>query len=120
MAAPIADGRLVRLLEPWCEPFTGYHLYYPDRQGTAAFELFKETLRKAGSCEGSRNSLSGGIFKYQSLSDRKFFTPIPPFTRSSIQRAIACVSFSSSPASVPRNAAGSDMPAEVSPAGQCP
>ncbi|MBB6125044.1 LysR family transcriptional regulator [Sphingobium subterraneum] len=45
VAAPIADGRLIRLLEPWCEPFVGYHLYYPDRQGTTAFELFKEALR---------------------------------------------------------------------------
>lgn len=45
VAAPMADGRLTRLLEPWCEPFAGYHLYYPDRKGTTAFELFKETLR---------------------------------------------------------------------------
>lgn len=45
VAAPIADGRLVRLLEPWCEPFAGYHLYYPDRQGTMAFQLFKDILR---------------------------------------------------------------------------
>ncbi len=45
VAEPIADGRLIRLLEPWCEHFAGYHLYYPDRQGTTAFELFKETLR---------------------------------------------------------------------------
>ncbi len=45
VAAPIADGRLTRLLEPWCEPFAGYHLYYPDRRGTTAFELFKEALR---------------------------------------------------------------------------
>ncbi|MGV0877572.1 LysR family transcriptional regulator [Martelella sp. FLE1502] len=45
VAAPIADGRLTRLLEPWCEPFSGYHLYYPDRHGTTAFELFKEALR---------------------------------------------------------------------------
>jgi DNA-binding transcriptional LysR family regulator len=45
VAAPIADGRLIRLLEPWCEPFAGYHLYYPDRQGTTAFKLFKEVLR---------------------------------------------------------------------------
>lgn len=47
VAAPIADGRLTRLLEPWCEPFAGYHLYYPDRRGTTAFELFKETLRES-------------------------------------------------------------------------
>ena len=45
VAAPVADGRLIRLLEPWCEPFAGYHLYYPDRQGTRAFETFKEALR---------------------------------------------------------------------------
>ncbi|MEO3388260.1 LysR family transcriptional regulator [Mesorhizobium sp. CAU 1741] len=45
VAAPIADGRLIRLLEPWCGPFPGYHLYYPDREGTSAFELFKGALR---------------------------------------------------------------------------
>lgn len=45
VAAPIADGRLARLLETWCEPFAGYHLYYPDRRGTTAFELFKDALR---------------------------------------------------------------------------
>lgn len=49
VAAPIADGRLIRLLEQWCEPFPGYHLYYPDRKGTAAFELFKEELRASKS-----------------------------------------------------------------------
>jgi len=31
MGAPIADGRLTGLLEPWCEPLAGYHLYYLDR-----------------------------------------------------------------------------------------
>ena len=45
VAEPISQGRLTRLLEPWCEPFAGYHLYYPDRRGTFAFELFKETVR---------------------------------------------------------------------------
>ncbi|WP_249977372.1 LysR family transcriptional regulator [Vreelandella olivaria] len=49
VAAPIANGRLTRLLEPWCQPFAGYHLYYPDRQGTTAFELFKEALRASKS-----------------------------------------------------------------------
>jgi Transcriptional regulator len=48
VAAPIADGRLIRLLESWCEPFTGYHLYYPDRRSTTAFELFKDALRARG------------------------------------------------------------------------
>lgn len=45
MAGPIADGRLTRLLKPWREPFAGYHLYYPDRRGTTAFELLKDALQ---------------------------------------------------------------------------
>ena len=36
----IADGRLIRVLEDWCPPFSGYHLYYPSRrQPTPAFVL---------------------------------------------------------------------------------
>ncbi len=42
----LADGRLVRVLEDWCEPFSGYHLYYPSRrQPTPAFALLVEALR---------------------------------------------------------------------------
>jgi DNA-binding transcriptional LysR family regulator len=42
----VAEGRLVRVLEDWCPPFAGYHLYYPSRrQPSAAFTLFVETLR---------------------------------------------------------------------------
>jgi len=42
----IADGRLIRVLEDWCQPFPGYHLYYPSRrQHTAAFALLVEALR---------------------------------------------------------------------------
>ncbi|MER8394758.1 LysR family transcriptional regulator [Mesorhizobium sp. M1340] len=41
-----ADGRLIRVLEDWCQPFSGYHLYYPSRrQHTAAFALLIEALR---------------------------------------------------------------------------
>ncbi len=28
----LADGRLVRVLEDWCPPFDGFHLYYPSRR----------------------------------------------------------------------------------------
>lgn len=28
----IADGRLVRVLDSWCKPFTGFHLYVPTRE----------------------------------------------------------------------------------------
>lgn len=42
----IADGSLVRVLEDWCPPFSGYHLYYPSRrQPSAAFSLLVEALR---------------------------------------------------------------------------
>jgi len=42
----LADGRLVRALEDWCPPFSGYHLYYPSRrQHTPAFALLVEALR---------------------------------------------------------------------------
>jgi DNA-binding transcriptional LysR family regulator len=42
----IAQGRLERVLEDWCPPFSGYHLYYPSRrQASAAFALLVEALR---------------------------------------------------------------------------
>lgn len=45
----IADGRLVRVLEDWCAPFAGYHIYYPSRrQLTPAFALLVEALRYEG------------------------------------------------------------------------
>ena len=42
----IAEGRLKRVLEDWCEPYAGYHLYYPSRrQSSQAFALLVEALR---------------------------------------------------------------------------
>jgi DNA-binding transcriptional LysR family regulator len=42
----VAQGHLKRVLENWCEPFTGYHLYYPSRrQPSAAFTLLLDALR---------------------------------------------------------------------------
>jgi DNA-binding transcriptional LysR family regulator len=42
----LAAGRLIRVLEEWCPPFVGYHLYYPSRrQHTRAFALLVEALR---------------------------------------------------------------------------
>jgi DNA-binding transcriptional LysR family regulator len=38
--AHVAKGRLKRVLMEWCEPYSGYHLYYPSRrQSSAAFAL---------------------------------------------------------------------------------
>jgi DNA-binding transcriptional LysR family regulator len=48
-AAPLlADGRLLRVLEDWCPPFPGYHLYYPSRKHSPALSLLVETLRYRG------------------------------------------------------------------------
>lgn len=42
----LKEGRLVRVLEPWCQPFPGYYLYYPSRkQPSPAFSLVLEALR---------------------------------------------------------------------------
>ncbi|RAI57076.1 LysR family transcriptional regulator [Roseicella frigidaeris] len=47
--ACLDDGRLIRVLEDWCPPFPGYHLYYPSRrQPTPAFALLVEALRHKG------------------------------------------------------------------------
>ncbi|MBY5531858.1 LysR family transcriptional regulator [Rhizobium leguminosarum] len=44
--AHLAEGRLVRVLEDWCLPFSGYHLYYPSRRHTSpAFALVVDALR---------------------------------------------------------------------------
>ena len=45
----IEQGRLIRVLEDWCEPYSGYHLYYPSRrQSSPAFTLLREALRYPG------------------------------------------------------------------------
>ena len=42
----LAKGRLRRVLDDWCPPYSGYHLYYPSRrQATPAFALLVEALR---------------------------------------------------------------------------
>ena len=46
VAPHIVGGRLVRVLDDWCAPFSGYHLYYPSRrQQPPAFALLVDTLR---------------------------------------------------------------------------
>jgi DNA-binding transcriptional LysR family regulator len=47
VAQPYLDtGHLVRALEDWCPPFSGYHLCYPSRrQSLPAFSLLVEALR---------------------------------------------------------------------------
>ena len=46
VADDIAQGRLVRVLDDWCQPYTGYHLYYPSRrQSSGALAVVVEALR---------------------------------------------------------------------------
>lgn len=44
--AHVAKGRLKRVLADWCPPYSGYHLFYPNRrQSSAAFALVVDSLR---------------------------------------------------------------------------
>jgi DNA-binding transcriptional LysR family regulator len=46
VAPHLASGRLVRVLEDWCDRYPGYHLYYPSRrQQSPAFALLVDALR---------------------------------------------------------------------------
>ncbi len=50
VATQVGDGTLVRSLADWCQPFSGYHLYYPSRrQPTSAFAVLVDALRYRGS-----------------------------------------------------------------------
>jgi DNA-binding transcriptional LysR family regulator len=42
----LAKGKLSRVLEDWCAPFPGYHLYYPSRRHSSpAFAVLVDALR---------------------------------------------------------------------------
>lgn len=42
----VRAGHLVRVLEDWTPPFSGYHLYYPRRrEASPAFSLIVDALR---------------------------------------------------------------------------
>lgn len=45
----LAKRRLKRVLGDWCQPYSGYHLWYPSRrQSSAVFALLVDTLRYRG------------------------------------------------------------------------
>ncbi|MEB1611109.1 DNA-binding transcriptional LysR family regulator [Xanthomonas campestris] len=42
----VAAGRLIRVLDDWCDTYTGYHLYYPSRrESSRALAVVVEALR---------------------------------------------------------------------------
>lgn len=45
VADEIADGRLVQVLAPWCPPYPGCRLYYPDRRVSPALRALIDALR---------------------------------------------------------------------------
>jgi DNA-binding transcriptional LysR family regulator len=46
VAPYLADGRLVRMLQDWCQPYPGFFIYYPSRrQQTAALTALVSVLR---------------------------------------------------------------------------
>jgi|UniRef100_UPI0035CBD41B DNA-binding transcriptional LysR family regulator len=46
VAAEIADGRLIQVLDAWCPSFPGCYLFYPSRQVTPALRVLIDTLRR--------------------------------------------------------------------------
>jgi DNA-binding transcriptional LysR family regulator len=49
VAQDLAAGRLVRVLQDWCQPFPGFFIYYPSRrQQTAALTALVSVLRSKG------------------------------------------------------------------------
>ena len=46
IASELADGRLLRVLQDWCQPYPGFFIYYPSRrQQTAALSALVSILR---------------------------------------------------------------------------
>ena len=51
----LAKGELVRVLDDWCQPYSGYHLYYPSRRQTSgALAVVVDALRHAAPPRRSR------------------------------------------------------------------
>jgi DNA-binding transcriptional LysR family regulator len=47
IAEDVAEGRLVRVLEDWCQPFDGFYIYYPSRrQMRPALRAFVDFFRR--------------------------------------------------------------------------
>lgn len=46
VTAHLAEGQLIRVLDDWCPPYPGYHLYYPSRlKSSGALAVIVEALR---------------------------------------------------------------------------
>lgn len=45
VADEIADGRLIQVLDPWCQAFPRCYLYYPSRHITPALRVLVDRLQ---------------------------------------------------------------------------
>ncbi len=55
----IASGALVQVLDDWCQPFPGLHLYYPSRRQTSpAFRIILDALRYRATSETGSNGVA--------------------------------------------------------------
>ncbi|EKT4482695.1 LysR family transcriptional regulator [Pseudomonas putida] len=46
VARELCEGRLVRVMLDWCQPFAGYHIYFPNRrEHSSAFRVVIDALR---------------------------------------------------------------------------
>jgi len=65
----VAKGRLKRVLEDWCPPFSGPHLYYPSRrQISPAFSLLVDALRHHRQARGKTHT---GVLRAQGIGHRE-------------------------------------------------
>ncbi len=78
MRVPLAEGRLVRVLEDWCPPYAGYRLYRPSRrQPTPAFASLVNALRYrdgAAAARGGLGSVRSGPRDVPGLRDARLRT----------------------------------------------
>ena len=69
----VAAGRLKRVLEDWCPPFPGYHLYYPSRRHSSpAFALLVDALRYGVSAAATASKHETKIDSGKSLIVKRF------------------------------------------------
>lgn len=56
----LAKGELVRVLDDWCQPYSGYHLYYPSRRQTSgALAVVVDALRHTEPARRARKPKTG-------------------------------------------------------------
>jgi len=56
----LAKGELVRVLDDWCQPYSGYHLYYPSRRQTSgALAVVVDALRHTEPARRARKPKAG-------------------------------------------------------------